>query len=310
MAGISSNSLNFGKENKRKYVGNELQSKEFSDGSGLDFYDFNARSYDQQIGRFLQVDPFFEDGQESINPYHYSFNNPIRYSDADGKAPDDIVITGANNSSVTIKTDLIDIKVNASSLGIDFGGNYAIGGDEVLGAALDVVGIFDPTGIADGANAALSASKGNWGDAIISGLGVIPYVGDLAKVGKIEKDVKIISNAVDAVKADSKVAKVETKLNSPGGPKTGSAGGPGAGKPFSKSVKNEAKTQANGKCVLCGDKTDTGPRGKKGNTDHAIPKSKGGNNTIDNAQHTCANCNQVEKRTMTTEEFLKKKRRN
>ncbi|MCH4828190.1 hypothetical protein [Flavobacterium columnare] len=43
-------------------------------------------------------------------------------------APTDIVILGKNNSSVTLKTDLIDIKVNASSLGVDFGGNYSLSG--------------------------------------------------------------------------------------------------------------------------------------------------------------------------------------
>lgn len=87
MAGISSKALNGAVENKKGYNGNELQSKEFLDQSGLDLYDFNARSYDQQVGRFLQIDPLFEDGQESINPYHFSYNNPIRFSDPDGKTP-------------------------------------------------------------------------------------------------------------------------------------------------------------------------------------------------------------------------------
>ncbi|OMP74935.1 hypothetical protein BW716_32825 [[Flexibacter] sp. ATCC 35208] len=90
MAGISSNTLkgvNYA-ENKKKYNGNELQSKEFSDGSGLELYDFNARTYDQQIGRFVQIDPLIEDGgQEILSPYHFSFNNPVRYSDPDGKCP-------------------------------------------------------------------------------------------------------------------------------------------------------------------------------------------------------------------------------
>ena len=112
----------------------------------------------------------------------------------------DITLLGANNSSVTVKTDLVDIKVNASSLGVDFGGNYTLQGDQLLGAALDIVGIFDPTGIADAAGARLAYKQGDYLSAGISALGVVPYAGDLAKVGKIEKDVKIIGNAVDALK--------------------------------------------------------------------------------------------------------------
>ena len=101
-----------------------IQNKEFRDGSSLELYDFNARTYDQQIGRFIQIDPESEEAdQESWSPYHFSYNNPIRFSDPDGEVPDDIVIRGQNNSSVTIKTDLIDIDVNVSSLNVDFGGN-------------------------------------------------------------------------------------------------------------------------------------------------------------------------------------------
>lgn len=89
MAGISSKALAFGKsENKRGYNGNEIQNKEFSDESGLEFYDFNARTYDQQIGRFLQIDPESEEGgQGSWSLYHFGFNNPILNSDPDGRHP-------------------------------------------------------------------------------------------------------------------------------------------------------------------------------------------------------------------------------
>ena len=92
MAGISSKAagkgLDCGCGNKKGYNGNEIQAKEFSDGSGLDVYDFNARTYDQQIGRFIQIDPLAEEaGQDALTPYHFSGNNPSTFNDPDGKCP-------------------------------------------------------------------------------------------------------------------------------------------------------------------------------------------------------------------------------
>jgi RHS repeat-associated protein len=89
MSGIRSKAMNFGSpENKKGYNGNEIQNKEFSDGSGLDLYDFNARNYDQQIGRFILIDPESEEAdQESWSPFHFGYNNPIRYGDLDGRIP-------------------------------------------------------------------------------------------------------------------------------------------------------------------------------------------------------------------------------
>jgi RHS repeat-associated protein len=195
--------------------------KERLEQMNLGLLDFGARSLDKALGRWLGVDPLTSKMPE-WSPYSYGFNNPLRFIDPDGQAPDDIILRGANNSSVTLKTDLIDINVNVSSLGADFGGNYSLEGEAVISAGLDIVGIVDPTGMADGLNAGLQVKNGDYGGALISSLGLIPYVGDIAKVGKIAKDVKIIGNAIDAVKAGdnakgaSKVSKLDPSPTGPG----------------------------------------------------------------------------------------------
>jgi RHS repeat-associated protein len=82
MAGISDKAM--GKlENKFKYNGNEIQHQEFSDGSGLETMDFNARMYDVQLGRFLQIDPLCE-FMRRWSPYSFSFDNPISFADPSG----------------------------------------------------------------------------------------------------------------------------------------------------------------------------------------------------------------------------------
>lgn len=171
------------------------------------------------VSRWFSPDPLSEEFP-SWSPYNFTMNNPIRFIDPDGRAPVDIILKGANNSSITIVTDLIDVSVDASSLVGDLGGNYSFQGDDILVAGLDIVGIFDPSPISDGLAATIEGRNGNYGSAILSGLGMFSYIGDIAKVGKIPKHVKTINKAIDATKNRVKLRKNTVKQIKENAPKT------------------------------------------------------------------------------------------
>ncbi|MFY1047876.1 RHS repeat-associated core domain-containing protein [Chryseobacterium sp. GP-SGM7] len=56
--------------------------------SSVDYgmYDYGWRQYMPDVGRWMQLDPLVEDTED---PYAYVYNNPIKLTDPDGRAPED-----------------------------------------------------------------------------------------------------------------------------------------------------------------------------------------------------------------------------
>ncbi len=80
-AGISTTQATL--ENKYKYNGKELQDDDIN-GKSLGWYDYGARMYDPQIGRWHCIDPQAE-RYSPISPYAYVANNPLIFIDPNGE---------------------------------------------------------------------------------------------------------------------------------------------------------------------------------------------------------------------------------
>ncbi len=109
--------------NKYTFLGKEKQPE-------TNWIDLQARFFDPTIGRFMVIDPETE-GQLEYSPYHYSFNNPILFSDPDGRFPFLIplipAIAGvveAGITGATVATAVYGIAVLVQK-GIDAGGSSA-----------------------------------------------------------------------------------------------------------------------------------------------------------------------------------------
>jgi hypothetical protein len=75
--------------------------------------------------------------------------------------------------------------------------------------ALDIAGIVDPFGVADGTSAGISLYRGDLWGAGASGLGIVlPYLGDLAKLGKLPKWLKTVERVANIALHDSRFAKL------------------------------------------------------------------------------------------------------
>ncbi|MEZ5048503.1 MAG: RHS repeat-associated core domain-containing protein [Saprospiraceae bacterium] len=54
-------------------------------------YYYGARYYDPKLSIWMSVDPL-ADKYPSLSPYNYTMNNPLRFTDSDGRKPQDAII--------------------------------------------------------------------------------------------------------------------------------------------------------------------------------------------------------------------------
>lgn len=244
------------------YTGKELDflgDSPVYDGSGL--YHFGARYYDADIGLWLGVDPDYE----TYSPYTFAANNPLAFTDADGR-------------NVYTKAGKVIYRV------IKTGDAASAFADNIKDCAV----LFN--------NAAPLSARLKAGLSLASEFAPVS-VGDIKDGIKIGK---FVANKVK--KFDDVVPKAAEKIAYR---VRGGAPNSRPGMPFTVAGKDEVwkgnakKFDGVNKCEKCGIEVvkpqqhtkGVAPPKNEGHVDHRTAQSKGGSGTPDNGDLLCRVCN-------------------
>jgi hypothetical protein len=79
---------------------------------------------------------------------------------------------------------------------------------DLIQLCLDLAGIVDPTPVSDTSSMLLSIGRGRFLDAVISGVSLVPWVGDLAKLGKFQRYLETVRSAIRLAGQSTEAARV------------------------------------------------------------------------------------------------------
>lgn len=142
-----------------------------------------AREYDPKLGRFLSVDPVIDTSDpQQLQGYLYANNSPLTFSDPSGLWWGSSIVKKATQA-VSKAVDVV--KENYSTI------------SNIGHTVLDVAGMIPVIGDAcDIVNGVWYAAEGDWKNAAMSLVAVIPVIGSAATAARIASKV---ANAVDTV---------------------------------------------------------------------------------------------------------------
>jgi RHS repeat-associated protein len=88
----------------------KYNGKEYQDELNLNWYDMDARNYMPDIGRWGNMDELAEDFSD-LSPYNFSNNNPLRFSDPTGLAPEENIFSNdINDESKKLTSTVVNGK--------------------------------------------------------------------------------------------------------------------------------------------------------------------------------------------------------
>jgi RHS repeat-associated protein len=273
----------------------------------LGLIDMRGRMYDPLAGRFLSADPVSQAPfwSQGLNRYSYVFNDPVNNTDPSGffGIGASVSIVAGFRGGMYFVTTGVGLAASLGGLGLNMGVTGATGirgfgsaGSTIAGGPMGGSLAAPPTRYYD-----IRPDLGGGGGSRPGPMGGTPPGGGAAP--RVAPKAPSPGSPAPAPGARPSPPPAPGADALPPGVKPGSAGGPGAGKRIGPKTADAAEAEAGGKCVYCGVKTTKGPGPTQRNADHAIPRSRGGNNTLLNTENTCRTCN-LDKSARTSHEYM------